>query len=211
MLVAGFFGTVGLIALVAWTGPWDFLTVTLAAALVGILIAAARALRHGQRWHSIFLSAGWMAAFMILVLATDPLGTQTADSTRSAAATIQRLAGPQDRVLAYPHSPYSFVWHMWPRDVSVYDAGGRRVDQAVLADLLRECRQPRRTFCLLLSGADFDLLRQQSPAVPMTVLMEVSERRPVVEMFRRLLRLHEKSLKRSKQKVLIVVEPSAPA
>jgi len=88
-------------------------------------------------------------------------------------------------VLAFPYTPYSMAWYLWPREVP-YPAGvGERAEEPSLPALANELNQPRRTFCMLQKKGALDWLR---PRV----------HRPIVV------------LSKNPRHMLIVVEPALP-
>ena len=132
----------------------------LLAVTVGIVVAGAVMLLKGRRAAAVGLAVAGTACLMALLMSTDPYGFYATSSTLRESATILRSARPDDTVLAFPRTPYSAAWYLWPRPIIEARTGETPDAKPSVPKLVEMLNQPRRTWCLLQKKATLDILRK---------------------------------------------------
>jgi 4-amino-4-deoxy-L-arabinose transferase-like glycosyltransferase len=149
----------------AWVGLWYFgywhnNYAFAAAGLLGIAAAGTwLLLRRNYSAALAFLAAGIVFA-MTFVFTADPLHIYQNYSTRYEVNVLKKALQPGDAVIAYPYTPYSTAWYLWPRPIPYPTAGPPSEEPSVLL-LVAEMNQPRRTFCMLQKAATLEVLRRE--------------------------------------------------
>ena len=154
-----------LLAVGAWVGLWYFgywhdNYAFAAAGLLGIAAAGTwLLLRRNYSAALAFLAAGIVFA-ATFVFTADPLHIYQNSSTRYEVNVLKKALQPGDAVIAYPYTPYSTAWYLWPRPVPYPTASPPSGAPSVLL-LVAEMNQPRRTFCMLQKAATLEVLRRE--------------------------------------------------
>jgi len=133
----------------------------LLAVTVGIVLAGVVTLVKGRRAAAVCLLVAGTACLMVLFMSTDPYRRYSTASTLRESATILRSARPGDTVLAFPRTPYSAAWYLWPRPIAEVTTTDTPDGEPSVPKLLSTLNQPRRTFCLLQKQATLEMLKQE--------------------------------------------------
>jgi hypothetical protein len=78
---------------------------------------------------------------------------------------------PGDRLIAFPYTPYSLAWYLWPREVRYPTTVIQGEEVPSLPGLVAELQAPGRTFCVLQKKATLAILRREVGR-PIEVLSE---------------------------------------
>ena len=184
-VVLGMVGTVAGVIALDYAGLWHSRYLGMVAVMAGLLAAGIVTIRRGRREGAVAITVAAMVCLMTFIFAADPLDVYGSYTTRFESHVLRERLEPGDMVLAFPYTPYSMAWYLWPREVP-YPAGvGERAEEPSLPALANELNQPRRTFCMLQKKGALDWLR---PRV----------HRPIVV------------LSKNPRHMLIVVEPALP-
>lgn len=167
-------------------GLWHPAHVAAVAAIAVILAGGIIAIRKQRRAASLALLVAGTAAITAYAFVADPFGIYHVFTTHREAAILTRELRPGDRVLAFPYTPYSLAWYLWPRDVPYPAEGTGLAAEPSVPQLIEELNKPVRTFCVL-------------------------QKKAAVEVIQRDVRWPVRVLSRAKQHTLIVVEPPATA
>jgi 4-amino-4-deoxy-L-arabinose transferase-like glycosyltransferase len=132
-------------------------------AAVGLGATAAAAAAAFLVWNRPRINLAVLAAATALVLSVvllaDPLHVYRESTTIDEAATLAESERPGDAVIAYPYTPYSLAWYLWPREIPYPMAGGPEPEEPSFTGLLDALNQPRRTFCVLQKRSALEAIR----------------------------------------------------
>jgi 4-amino-4-deoxy-L-arabinose transferase-like glycosyltransferase len=149
-----------------WRPPyWGF-----AAVIAGTLAAGVVTVVRRERARAIVLLVAGMVFFMTFIFSADPFDIYASYSTELEARRLKRILEPGDRVVAFPYTPYSLAWRLWPREVPYPVAQGTPHEEPSLLGLIAMLNEPRRTYCVLQKKAMLEVL-QREVRWPIQVLM----------------------------------------
>jgi 4-amino-4-deoxy-L-arabinose transferase-like glycosyltransferase len=157
--VLGGLVTAGATAYLVQRGLWQreyVWSVVLAAAVVAAGLAS---VIRDRRSAAVGMLVAWMVILATFVLGSDPLNVYAEHSTRAESRIILEAMQPGDEVLAYPYTPYSTAWHLWPREVQ-FPASAAAPGEPSYPALVAELNKPRRTFCVLQKRSIMDVVRK---------------------------------------------------
>jgi len=140
--------TAGITAYLVSKGLWqqEFLwSIGLALAVVA---AGLLSIIRDRRPAAVSLLVAWLVIVATFALVSDPLRIYTEHSTQGETRIILDAMRPGDEVLAYPYTPYSLAWYLWPREVR-YPASAAAPGEPSCPELVAALNHPHRTFCML--------------------------------------------------------------
>jgi 4-amino-4-deoxy-L-arabinose transferase-like glycosyltransferase len=135
--------------------------IALVVVLGGIVVASMVTLLRSRRAAAVGFMVAGTACLMALAMTTDPYRLYSTSSTLGESAAILRSARPGDVVLAYPRTPYSAAWYLWPHPIAEATTTGTPDGDPSLPRLIETLNQPRRTWCLLQKKATLDILKEE--------------------------------------------------
>jgi 4-amino-4-deoxy-L-arabinose transferase-like glycosyltransferase len=172
--LAGVAAVVGLVLGLKHMGLWHSRYWGVAVVVAGFVGAGIAALVKRQRSAPVWLTVATMAALMTFVFSADPFAIYSTFTTRFEAHQLEKAMRPGDRLIAFPYTPYSLAWYLWPREVRYPTTVVEGKEVPSLPDLVAELQAPGRTFCLLHKKAALEILRREVGR-PIEVLSERRE------------------------------------
>ena len=146
---------VGLVLAGLWRAPYIAIT----ALAVGLLVAGALAVARRRHGAAVALLVAGTVAMETFTFTADPFRIYGQYTTYGEFRVLVKSLRADDAVIAYPYTPYSFAWYLWPREVSYPTAEGSYEPNRDA--LVAELNRPQRTLCLLQKKAILDVLRQK--------------------------------------------------
>jgi 4-amino-4-deoxy-L-arabinose transferase-like glycosyltransferase len=129
--------------------------------MAAILLAGAAALRKGLHSPGLGATAGTAALMITFALAAAPIGVYQDRTTQAEARLVLEAFWPGDGVIAYPYTPFSFWWYMWPHPVTNPIQTGIGKDTPPLDRLVSEVEAYGKAFVLLPGAEYLDILRRK--------------------------------------------------
>jgi 4-amino-4-deoxy-L-arabinose transferase-like glycosyltransferase len=129
--------------------------------MAAALVAGAAAQRKGLHSPGLGATAGAAALMITFAFAADPAGVYQDRTTRVEARLVLEALEPEDGVIAYPDTPFSFWWYMWPHPVTDPTQTGIGKDIPPLDWLVSEVEGYGRAFVLLSGAEDLDILSRK--------------------------------------------------
>jgi 4-amino-4-deoxy-L-arabinose transferase-like glycosyltransferase len=155
ILVAGV--TVYLIWKEMWSPRYLWAGILMTGAVIAGLVSVVRNRREAAVG---FLIAG-LVVLETFLIASDPLRVYATHTTRAEARLAVTLMRPGDELIAYPYTPYSLAWYLWPREVR-HPASAAAPQEPSYPALVAELNKPRRTFCVLQKRSVLDVVRKEA-------------------------------------------------
>jgi 4-amino-4-deoxy-L-arabinose transferase-like glycosyltransferase len=154
----GLAALVGLIGYMCHQGTWrsDYPTYP---AVIAIVLGFG-ALATWRRWRTVFLVVipVWMILFVAFIQKSDTFEVYDTRSTYRESQILKKWLRPEDHVVSYPRPSYSFIWYMWPRDLSIPGPDGRPLESPTPQDFMDDLKKFPRSFCLLEGRTTADFL-----------------------------------------------------
>jgi 4-amino-4-deoxy-L-arabinose transferase-like glycosyltransferase len=165
-------GLVALVIALKCLGRWHVYYTPVVVLIAAVTVAGAVAIARGRRDFAVHLISVGMVVVMTFVLAADPFDIYARNTTRLEWRLIRKQRRPGDRVVAYPHTPYSLAWYAWPERVAwpAVEPGASGVD-ASLPRLVAWLNEPQRTFCVI-QGKGAVAAVQQNARWPVRIAMK---------------------------------------
>ncbi|MCX5682290.1 MAG: hypothetical protein NT049_01215, partial [Planctomycetota bacterium] len=163
----------GVMAYLIWKGPWNVSCLLPGVLMAGVVVAGLVNVVRNRREPAVGLLIGGLVILETFFLASDPLSLYTTLTTRGEAGLIVDTFRPGDEVIAYPYTPYSLPWYLWPREVRYPTSAAAPLEPSYPA-LVAELNKPRRTFCVLQKRSILDEVRKDV-RWPIQVLSATSE------------------------------------
>ena len=155
-------GAAGLVAFVVYlvrTGLWEWHCVITIGGFTAITAAGGACFVRRRHAAAVAVLIAGLVVAMTYFFTADPFRIYILYSTRAETRALEKHLGPGDAVIAYPRTPYSFAWYLWPRDVPYPGEAGPGAGEPSLGGLVEQLNQPRRTFCILQKRTLVNLLR----------------------------------------------------
>jgi len=149
-VATGLAAAAGLVVGLKVMGLWHSRYWWVVVVLVGLVVAGIGAIRRGRRAASVTLTVATMTALMTFLFSADPFTIYSTYTTRFESHELEKRLQPGDRVIAYPYTPYSLAWYLWPREVRYPTTLVDGQEIPTLSALIAELQSPGgRTFCVL--------------------------------------------------------------
>ena len=132
-------------------------SIVLAAAVVAAGLAS---VIRDRRPAAVSLLVAWVVVLATFVLASDPLNAYSTHSTRAESRILLDEMQPGDELIAYPYTPYSLAWYLWPREVP-YPASAAAPGEPSFPELVAALNHPHRTFCMLQKRSVLEQLKDK--------------------------------------------------
>jgi 4-amino-4-deoxy-L-arabinose transferase-like glycosyltransferase len=151
-------GLVALVIALKTEHLWHSAHLAFVALMAGLTVAGAVAqVRRRPRVVVGLLVAGAVAIWTFFVTA-DPFNIYGSMTTRKEWSAMRHVRRPGDRVIAYPYTPYSLAWHMWPERVPWPSTRVNGEEKPSLPGLIADLNEPRRTFAVIQKKKTLDAL-----------------------------------------------------
>lgn len=173
-VVAGVGVMIGFVAALKHMDLWHSRYWWVVAAVAGVLAAGVVALVRRRRPTSVALIVTTVAILMTFVFSADPFAIYSEYTTRFEAHMLGESVRPGDRVIAFPYTPYSLAWYLWPQEVRWPATVVESQEVPSLPALVEQLNQPRRTFVVLQKKATVKILQEQV-RWPMEILSQRSQ------------------------------------
>jgi hypothetical protein len=122
--------------------------------LLGAALIMALTIRGKQRLFPVAVLAGVTALVLVDGFRSDAFHIYGTRSSYGECMQINRLIKSGDQVLAYPYTPYSTAWYLWPRHVMHPTADGAEDGQPTVEGLYAQIEKwPGKTYCMIQKHA----------------------------------------------------------
>ena len=129
------------------------------AVLAAVVAAGLVSVVRDRRAAAVIMLVAWLVIAATFVLTSDPLKLSAERSTQTESLTLLDEMRPGDDLVAYPYTPFSLAWHLWPREVQYPTSADAPAEPSYPA-LVAELNKPRRTFCVLQKRSILEPLRK---------------------------------------------------
>ena len=163
----------GVTAYLIRKGLWSKNYLWAGALMTGVVIAGLMSVAGNRREAAVGLLIGGLVIVETFFMASDPLRVYSEHTTRGEVGIILKAFKPGDEIIAYPYTPYSLAWYLWPRDVR-YPASAAAPQEPSYPALIAELNKPRRTFCVLQKRSVLDVVQKEA-RWPIRVLSAMPE------------------------------------
>jgi 4-amino-4-deoxy-L-arabinose transferase-like glycosyltransferase len=131
------------------------------ALMTGVVIAGLISIVRNRREAAVGLLIGGLVIVETFFMASDPLRVYFEHTTRGEVGIILKAFKPGDEIIAYPYTPYSLAWYLWPREVR-HPTSAAAPGEPSYPALIAELNKPRRTFCVLQKRSVLDVVRKEA-------------------------------------------------